>query len=200
MEIQVRGNGVRINDGLREFIDRRATRLDRMIDRVVDAKLELRARHNRSGPDTTSAQLTIQTGRQILRAEEDDPDPRVAIDRAVDKLHRQVRRFHDKRSDRKGPRLQPAPVASDGVVDLDASDPDLDLDEPDRDDAARDRLVGLVRTKRFSLKPMDIDEAIEQMELLGHNFFVFYNADDGSVNVVYRRQTGDYGLIIPELD
>ena len=58
MEIQVRGNGVRINDGLREFIDRRATRLDRMVDRVVDAKLELRALHNRVGPDTTAAQIT----------------------------------------------------------------------------------------------------------------------------------------------
>src|SRR5688572_7707126 len=65
MEIQVRGNGVRINDGLREFIDRRATRLDRMLDRVVDAKLELRALHNRVGPDTTAAQITIRSGRDV---------------------------------------------------------------------------------------------------------------------------------------
>ena len=70
MEIQVRGNGVRINDGLLEFIDRRATRLDRMVDRVVDAKLELRALHNRVGPDTTAAQITIRSGREVLRAEE----------------------------------------------------------------------------------------------------------------------------------
>ena len=100
MEIQVRGNGVRINDGLREFIDRRATRLDRMVDRVVDAKLELRALHNRVGPDTTAAQITIRSGREVLRAEERASDQMVAIDQAFDKLERQIRRVHDKRSRR----------------------------------------------------------------------------------------------------
>ena len=103
MEIQVRGNGVRINDGLREFIDRRATRLDRMLDRVVDAKLELRALHNRVGPDTTAAQITIRSGREVLRAEERAPDQIVAIDQAFDKLERQIRRVHDKRSRRHAP-------------------------------------------------------------------------------------------------
>ena len=103
MEIQVRGNGVRINDGLREFIDRRATRLDRMVDRVVDAKLELRALHNRVGPDTTAAQITIRSGREVLRAEERATDQMVAIDQAFDKLERQIRRVHDKRSRRHAP-------------------------------------------------------------------------------------------------
>src|SRR5215204_2716913 len=100
MEIQVRGNGVRINDGLREFIDKRATRLDRIVDRVVDAKLELRDLHNRVGPDTTAAQITIRSGREVLRAEERAADQMVAIDQAFDKLERQIRRVHDKRSRR----------------------------------------------------------------------------------------------------
>ena len=190
MEIQIRGNGIALTDDLREFAEKRTAKLDHLVDRVVDAKLELRARHNRVGPDTVTAQLTIQTGRHLLRAEEDDPDPRAAVDRAVDKLGRQVRRFHDKRSDRKGPR--PEPIAPPATPALDAEEPGIDRDEADPD-----QLVGLVRTKRFSLKPMDVDEAIEQMELLGHDFYLFHNAAEEGLNVVYRRRDGTYGLLAP---
>jgi putative sigma-54 modulation protein len=190
MEIQVRGNGVRINDGLREFIDRRATRLDRMIDRVVDAKLELRALHNRVGPDTTAAQITIRSGREVLRAEERATDQIVAIDQAFDKLERQIRRVHDKRSRRhaagqetiRGGVLESETISAVDEVDLD--------DEQDVGD--------LVRTKRFSVKPMDVEEAIEQMELLGHDFFLFHYVDEDIPSVVYRRRDGSYGLLIPK--
>ncbi len=192
MELQIRGNGVPVTDDLRRFAEKRASKLDHLVDRVVDAKLELRARHNRSGPDTVTAQLTIQAGRRLLRAEEHDPDVLAAVDRAVDKLARQVRRVHDKRSDRKGPRPEPveailAPAAID-AADVDEEDADRDGDLP----------VGLVRTKRFSLKPMDVDEAIEQMELLGHDFYLFHNAAEQGLNVVYRRRDGAYGLLAPE--
>ncbi len=192
MEIQIRGNGIAVTDDLRDFAEKRTAKLDHLVDRVVDAKLELRARHNRVGPDTVTAQLTIQTGRHLLRAEEDDPDPRAAVDRAVDKLGRQVRRFHDKRSDRKGPRPDTVDsiLPSSPVDAADAAD-----DETDRDG---DEPVGLVRTKRFSLKPMDVDEAIEQMELLGHDFYLFHNAEEQGLNVVYRRRDGAYGLLAPE--
>jgi putative sigma-54 modulation protein len=190
MEIQVRGNGVRINDGLREFIDRRATRLDRMVDRVVDAKLELRALHNRVGPDTTAAQITIRSGREVLRAEERAADQMVAIDQAFDKLERQIRRVHDKRSRRhaagqetiRGAVLEPESISAIDEADLD--------DEQDVGD--------LVRTKRFSVKPMDVEEAIEQMELLGHDFFLFHYVDEDIPSVVYRRRDGAYGLLIPK--
>ena len=103
MEIQVRGNGVAIDDGLREFIDRRATRLDHLVDRVVDAKLELRALHNRVGPDTTAAQITIRSGAKCSAPKSARPTRYVAIDQAFDKLERQIRRVHDKRSRRHAP-------------------------------------------------------------------------------------------------
>ena len=191
MELQIRGNGVPVTDDLRRFAEKRAAKLDHLVDRVVDAKLELRARHNRSGPDTVTAHLTIQAGRRLLRAEEHDPDALAAVDRAVDKLARQVRRVHDKRSDRKGPR--PDLVAA-APTDSPADVADVD-DETDRDE---DGAVGLVRTKRFSLKPMDVDEAIEQMELLGHDFYPFHNAQEEGLNVGYRRRDGSYGLLAPE--
>ena len=192
MELQIRGNGVPVTDQLRRFAEKRTAKLDHLVDHVVDAKLELRARHNRSGPDTVTAQITIQSGRQLLRAEENDPDALAAVDRAVDKLARQVRRVHDKRSDRKGARTDPidaAPIPS-VAGEFDGAD-----DETDRDG---DGPIGLVRTKRFALKPMDVDEAIEQMELLGHDFYLFHNADEQVLNVVYRRRDGAYGLLAPE--
>jgi len=200
VELQIRGNGIAVSDDVREFANKRAAKLDRLVDRVVEAKLELRARHNRSGPDTVTAQLTIQTGRHLLRAEENDPDALAAVDRVVDKLGRQVRRVHEKRTDRKGPRPELVVVDAVGATDPDLPDLDLDLDleDADGDEAERDRLTGLVRTKRFSLKPMDVDEAIEQMELLGHDFYLFHNADESTLSVLYRRKSGDYGLLLPE--
>jgi putative sigma-54 modulation protein len=189
MDIQVRGNGVTINDALREFIDRRAAKLDHLVGRVSDAKLELRGLHNRVGPDTTAAQLTIRSGRDVLRAEERATDQMQAVDQVFDKLERQIRRVHDKRSRRRAPgqeTIRVSPVAPDRASDLD----DLDLDEDER--------VGdLVRTKRFGLKPMDVSEAIEQMELLGHDFFLFHYVDEDIPSVVYRRRDGAYGLLIP---
>lgn len=189
MDIQVRGTGVAVDDGLRELVDRRGTRLDRLIDRVIDAKIELRALHNRVGPETIAAQITIRSGRDVLRAEERSADPNVAVDKAFDKLENQIRRVHDKRRRRKAPG-QPSirdagalPVlhetAADGI-----EPEDLTIEE-------------LVRIKRFGVKPMDVEEAIEQMELLGHDFFLFHYAEEDIPSVVYRRRDGAYGLLIP---
>jgi putative sigma-54 modulation protein len=185
MDLQIRGHDVMVNDGLREFARQRASKLDRLIDRVVDAKLELRKRHQRSGGEVFTAQLTIQSGRRLLRAEEHDHDPSRAIDLVIDKMDRQIRRFHDKRTKRK---LR-------GIEEPEANgDFSEDLDEAESEDERPDRIV---RTKRFSLKPMDPDEAIDQMELLGHDFFLFHNAEEDHLNVVYRRRDGSYGLLAP---
>ena len=190
MEIQVRGNGVTIDDDLREFVNRRASRLDRMIDRVVDAKLELRALHNRSGPDTTTAQITIQSGRNVLRADERAVEQKVAIDQAFDKLERQIRRVHDKRAHRHAPGQETIRAG----VPIPEAPPVPDVSDLDEEQNVGD----LVRTKRFGLKPMDVEEAIEQMELLGHDFFLFHYADEDTPSVVYRRRDGTYGLLIPK--
>jgi putative sigma-54 modulation protein len=161
-----------------------------MIDRVVDAKLELRALHNRVGPDITAAQITIRSGREVLRAEERAADQMVAIDQAFDKLERQIRRVHDKRSRRHAAGQE---TIRGGVLESESISA---IDEADLDD---EQDVGdLVRTKRFSVKPMDVEEAIEQMELLGHDFFLFHYVDEDIPSVVYRRRDGAYGLLIPK--
>ena len=189
MDIQVRGNGVTIGDGLREYIDKRAAKLDRLVERVTDAKLELRGLHNRVGPDTTAAQLTIRSGRDVLRAEERATDQMQAVDQVFDKLERQIRRVHDKRARRRAAgqeTIRVTPVEPETATEGD----EFDLEE-------MDRVGDLVRTKRFGLKPRDVPEAIEQMELLGHDFFLFHYADEDIPSVVYRRRDGSYGLLIP---
>jgi putative sigma-54 modulation protein len=190
MEIQVRGNGVAVNDDLIAFVNRRAARLDRLIDHVVDAKLELRELHNRVRPDTTAAQITIRSGRDVLRAEERAADPKQAIDKAIDKLEQQIRRVHGKRQRRRAPgqaSIRGALSPAESVALLQGLEAEEDQDFGD-----------LVRTKRFDVKPMDVEEAIEQMELLGHDFFLFHYSDEDIPSVVYRRRDGTYGLLIPK--
>lgn len=184
MDLSVRGHDVQISDELRDFASRRIDGVDRLLDHIVDAKLELRRTHHRANGGGIAAQITIQTGRNILRAEERDGDAMRAVDLAIDKIERQARRVHERRSDKHGPRV------GDLEAIMAASEPSPDLDEAES-------VATLVRRKRFAVKPMDPEEAIEQMELLGHDFYLFLNAEESQINVVYRRQDGTYGLLSP---
>lgn len=194
MELHIRSNGTKVTPGMREFIDRRMSRLDKLADHVVDAKLELRTEETRTGAEVTIAQITLRTGRHVLRAEEHDPEAAKAIDAAIDKLVTQVRRYTDKRKSRKK-RGVPAHVVSDIPADLGNYGESL-LAATDRDDDGEEG-ANVVRTKRFEMKPMLVDEAIDQMELVGHNFFLFHNVDANELNVLYRRRDGSYGLLAP---
>jgi putative sigma-54 modulation protein len=193
MDLHIRGNGITVSDDLRAFADKRAARLQRLVRSVDEAKLELRHVHTRVGPDVVVAQLTLQSGKTLLRAEEQDPEAKVAIDRAADKLEQQVRKVHSKRARRRGDG-----VATIRTADALAAIPDEDFafDASTEDDGVR--VPEVVRTKRFALKPMHVDEAIEQMELLGHDFYLFQNADEDTFSVLYRRKGGDYGLLLPD--
>ncbi len=182
MDLQFRALDLTDAPALKDFALERAATLDHLVDRVVDAQMELRRRHQRSGGEATKVQLTIQVGRQLLRAEEEDHDPRRAIDQVVDKMARQIRRYHDKCTDRKGRRTEV-------VV------PDTVTDDTDDEETS---LPALVRSKRFAMKPMHVEDAIDQLELLGHDFYLFQNAEEDQMNVVYRRRDGSYGLLGPE--
>ncbi|MDP9356136.1 MAG: ribosome-associated translation inhibitor RaiA [Chloroflexota bacterium] len=182
MDLQFRALDLTDAPALKDFALERAATLDHLVDRVVDAQMELRRRHQRSGGEATKVQLTIQVGRQLLRAEEEDHDPRRAIDQVVNKMARQIRRYHDKRTDRKGRRTEL-------VV------PDTVADDTDDEETS---LPALVRSKRFAMKPMHVEDAIDQLELLGHDFYLFQNAEEDQMNVVYRRRDGSYGLLGPE--
>jgi putative sigma-54 modulation protein len=154
-------------------------------------QVELTQQNSRSAGDRHIAQITLRDTRgTILRAEERSNDMFTAVDAVVDKLYRQIKRYQGKRIRNR------RAVATDAAVPVETLEMEEELlagpDEP---------IEGaIVRRKRFSLRPMAPDEAIEQMELLGHDFYVFYNIEGQGINVLYRRHVGGYGLLEPTLD
>lgn len=192
MELQIKAHNIRLSDDLREYIDKRVSKLDRVNERIIEAKFELRQEKSHNPTQRFIAQFTIATPRSILRAEEKNTDPNAAIDIVTDKMARQIKRFHERkihRSKRSAVNL--------GILAADQSPELLPASFEDDDDDATNGVV--VRTKRFQVLPMDTAEAIEQIELLGHDFFVFHNHETNQFNVLYRRQDGQYGVLEPEL-
>ena len=199
MDVRIKAKDFKVDEGLRDFIETRVAKLDRYIGRGAEAKMELVHEHPRTGGERFIAQLTVAARQTLLRAEEQHADPRRAVDMAVDTMLGQIRRYHSKRTDRN---RRPSVAEFVTLPDLDAADlaelRDAELFDAPNMTTADDADLEIVRRKRFALKPMTSDEAIDQLELLGHTFFVFINADEGAVNVLYRRRNGAYGLIQPE--
>jgi putative sigma-54 modulation protein len=189
VDIQIKAHNLKLTDGIREYVERRVSKLDRLNERITEAKFELREEPHHSNPaHRVRAQFTIVTKRAVLRAEEQAAEVHTAIDLVTDKMARQIRRFHDRKV--RGSRRDAVNLgllAADLVEEQVATEPDEESDGV------------VVRTKRFPVQPMDTAEAIEQIELLGHDFFVFYNLESSQMNVLYRRREGDYGLLVPEL-
>lgn len=185
MDLAVKTHHFHVTQELQRVIDRKAERLGRLLDRVTDATLELRREQPRTGGTRYIAQLTIATNYALLRAEESAADAHAAVDAVAAKMERQVARYRSKWKSRKtGHHAEMAAL------------PAL-AEEPVADSETEPEAAMIVRTKTFGGKPLAPDEAIEQMELLGHAFFAFVSAADGAVNVVYRRRNGGYGLLQP---
>ena len=172
----MKGRGVQVSDGIRSYAEKRLGKLERQLpDPRIE--LELSAENNPSIKAQHVAEATVWTRGPVLRAKESSQDMRASIDQLVDKLERQVTRYREKRK-RKPRRPARALVPDEGLP---------MAEEPQ-----------IVRTKQFAVKPMTPEEAVLQLELVGHDFFVFRNADTDTINVVYRRKKRGYGLIEPE--
>ncbi|MCL4261821.1 MAG: ribosome-associated translation inhibitor RaiA [Anaerolineae bacterium] len=186
MELIVQGRNLDITTRLQNYVEKKTTRLDRYMPNLMEVRVDLSAENTRSAVDSQVAQITVRDNRgTILRAEERSNDMFAAIDAVVDKLYRQINRYRGKKQRK---------WRQSGNGDEFMGEP-LPLEDLEEAEDAK-----IVRTKQFSLKPMTADEAVDQLELLGHDFFVFFNADYGMVNVVYRRHDNNYGLLQPELD
>ncbi len=206
MDVQIKAKNLRLTDSLQEYVQSRVRKLERIPERITDAKFELKSERNRTGGEQIVAQFTIATKHAILRAEEKNHDIHAAIDLAVERMARQIQRFHDKKLFH---RRRQGRLASDVIPETMAAEAGLTAEEaPGEQPMASNGAAALedeepieiaVRRKRFKIQPMNEEEAIEQMELLGHDFFVFYNVDEAQVNVAYRRRDGQYGVIQPEL-
>jgi putative sigma-54 modulation protein len=183
MKFNIRGENLEVTGSLRDYVEKKISKLERYFDTppASDVHVNLSVYN-----DEQRIEVTIPMTNLLLRGEEQHTDLYAAIDLVVDKLERQIRKYKTK-VNRKF-RQQGAPKHIFAELEKDA----IAVQEEDEEDE-----IEIVRTKRFNLKPMDSEEAILQMDMLGHSFYVFTNAVSGDTNVVYRRNDGKYGLIEP---
>ncbi len=175
MKIIITGKNIEVTEGLRERVTKKINKLDKFFTNETEAHVTLSVQRARQ-----IVEVTIPFNGIVLRAEESNEDMYSSIDRTVDLLERQIRKNRT--------RLERRLHAQDFSFE------NLKFTE----DVPEEKEFKIVRSKRFAVKPMDIEEAVLQMNLLGHEFFMFFNADTKQVNVVYKRKDGNYGLIEPE--
>jgi putative sigma-54 modulation protein len=198
MDVTIQSRNLRVTDALEKYARKKLDKLDRYLPNIADIRVELGHEHTRRGEDLVSAQITIRHQRgAILRAEERVPeDVQAAINGAVDKMYRQIQRFKSKNA-RKGRERFTATIEE--LREAEAI-PDVDEYVEEVAFAAGVPQPEIVRRKEVKIVAMNEEEAIEQMELLGHSFFVFFNDATGSVNVLYKRATGGYGVLVPRVE
>ena len=193
MEIIISGQNVKVNDALEEYARKKLSRLDRYLPNITDVRVDFVRENSRRGEDLARAQITVRHRRgAILRAEESVPgDFQVALNQALDNMYRRIERFKGKRS-RKGRERFSATVDELNLAE--------ELPEISDGAAPEEEEVQITRRKEVIVIAMTEDEAVEQMELLGHNFFLFFNDDTRSINLIYKRRAGGYGILIPRLE
>jgi putative sigma-54 modulation protein len=171
-----------LNNDIKEYVDKKAERLYRFLEKIDETRVDLAyAKTAREANNRYVAQITLRGRGFILRAEERADEIKPAIDLVMDKIERQIERYKGKKF---RSRAGAVPAAE-----LLAKEVDVEESQP-----------LIARRKKFTLVPMDELEAVEQMNLLGHeDFFVFYNINTDSINVLYKRRDGSYGIIEPEL-
>ena len=182
-KVEITSKNLQLGDQIKEYINKKVTRLERILPEIEEMHIDLassKAIRNRKERDI--AQFTLQGKDFTLRSEENGSDLMTAIDKAADKMQRQIERFKGKRKHTRGDGASASDVSPEPVID---------------DDQVKSLIV---RRKSFTLIPMDENEAIEQMALLAHeDFFIFYNVNSNSINVLYKRHDGNYGLIEPKI-
>ena len=186
VKIDIFTKNLELNERLNDYVLKKVGKLEKFLDEVEECRVDLsHTKTARNANDRHVSQLTLRGKGFILRSEERSDSMFSAVDAAVEKMQRQIKRYKGKRDRGRG----------DGQTITDA----MDVVYPDEVEPEDEQAV-IVRRKRFMLAPMNELEAVEQMKLLGHeNFFLFYNANTNEFNVLYRRRDGTYGIIIPDI-
>ena len=173
MRFTITGKNIEVTEGLRSAVYEKIGKLDKYFVKDIEVIVTLSVEKERQ-----KIEVTIPIKGSIIRAEEVSNDMYVSIDLVEEIIERQLRKYKTKLIEKK----QSGGFTQDFI----------------EDDIAEEETINIIRTKKFAMKPMDAEEACVQMELLGHNFFVFRNADTDEVNVVYKRKGNTYGVIEPE--
>lgn len=179
MQVIVKGKNVEVTDALRKYAVEKVGRVSKYLDRIIKTEIELSVEKNPKIQENQVVEVTIFSSGPVIRAKESATDMYQAIDLVCSKLERQARKVKRKLIDRSHHARNPFKGS------------------PGTAEEEEERAPLIVKTKSFHLKPMTPEEACLQMELVGHDFFVFINSDTEETNVVYRRKDGNYGLIEP---
>lgn len=179
MRLHVKGKNVEVSESIRQYAEDKMSKLDRQLHELTEVELELSVEKNPSISANQVAEVTVWTKGPTLRVTGASSDMKASIDQLTEKLLRQVEHYRGKRRGRQ--------VRGNGIP------PGGSMSIPDEEDTGQQ----IVKTKQFSMKPMSAEEAVLQLELIGHDFFVFRNDESGEINVIYRRKDGGYGLIEP---
>ncbi len=181
MQLRITGKNIKLMPVVRRYIERKMGKLSRHLPNIIESKVEVSEEKTKSSQQRFVARVTIDSSGILLRGEERGEDLFAAIDKVVAIMDRQIERHKGKLYDKgRGNSL----VRSE-------FNPETETAEP---------VKKVTKIKRFAVKPMSVAEAIDQMELLGHVFFLFLNADSEELNLLYRRQDGNYGLIETALE
>ncbi len=178
MELQITGRNIELSLAVRSYVERKLGKLSRHLRNVTGAKVEVFEEATKSPLQRFGAQVTLDSTDTVFHSEGRGEELSIAVDKVVDTIDRQIERYKGRRYD-KG---RGSSAKSEFKEQLAA--------EPRRN---------VVKVKRFLIKPMSLAEAIDEMELLGHDFFLFLNAETEELNLLYRRKDGNYGVIEPEL-
>ena len=182
-KVETLARNMRLTDNTRAYVENKAVKLERYLQDIDEIRVELTYEKTaRNATDRQVSQITVRGKGFILRTEERSDDLHTAFDTAFDKMQRQIDRYKGKHHHGRG----------DGRSAAEVVEEDMPVDE------TGELLPLIAKRKKFVVLPMNEDEAVEQMRLLEHNnFFVFFNAEKNSIQVLYKRRNGSYGLIEP---
>ena len=180
MELQITGQNIELSPAVRRYVERKLGRLSRHLPNIIASKVEIVEEKTKSPQQRYVVRVTINSSATQLRGEERGKDLFTAIDKVAAIMDQQIEHYKGKLYEKgRGNSLARSEFIE-----------EVKMTEPSRK---------VVKVKRFTVKPMSVAEAVDQMELLGHDFFLFFNADTEKLNLLYRRKDGNYGLIEPEL-
>jgi putative sigma-54 modulation protein len=183
METQILFKNMKTDEDIKEYADKKLGKLSKYLAAISATKIELTEEKSKSRQHVYTAQVTLNINGFLIRGEHKDESIKAAIDEVVETMERLITKYKKKYEVNKGRVTE--------SIRTQAVEGDEKAPESDEADT--------LRTKRFFIKQMTVEQAIDQMEFIGHDFFIFASADDKAVNVVYRRKNGKYGLILPEL-
>ncbi|HHV80415.1 MAG TPA: ribosome-associated translation inhibitor RaiA [bacterium] len=181
MDIEIKGKNIEVTEALESYVKKKLSRIDRFFNKISNIQVMLSASNSKTSGASQKVEVTVRIDGTIIRAQESSPDMYASIDLVVDKLERRIKKFKGKLTNKSRIRINELPEKN--------KEEEIQIEE---EGALADRII---RQKRLSITPMSVEEALLQMELLGHDFFIFINAETSEVNVVYTRKEGGYGLI-----